>query len=191
MADILRTILKSKIHRARVTETQLYYPGSITIDSRLMQAADILEGEKVEVLNLNTGARIETYAISGKQDSGMICLNGPAARSGYVGDEIIIITYALVQEQQATKFKPKVALVDDDNRLCVASIQSPQTTGEGRFLEGLFPRLHNATYLSDRFESMSQNIITFQYLMVTMDHQKTGTIPVTLLRQKVITNNES
>ena len=114
---MLRTILKSKIHRARVTEVQLYYPGSITIDSRLMQAADILEGEKVEVLNLNTGERIETYAVSGKADSGLICLNGPAARKGYVGDEIIILSYCLVDERQATELKPKVVFVDEKNHL--------------------------------------------------------------------------
>ncbi len=114
---MLRTILKSKIHRARITEAQLYYPGSITIDCRLMQAADILEGEKVEVLNLNTGERIETYAISAKQDSGIICLNGPAARSGYVGDEIIILCYCLVDERQARKLKPKIVFVDEENRL--------------------------------------------------------------------------
>ncbi len=114
---MLRTILKSKIHRARVTEAQLYYPGSITIDYRLMQAADILEGEKVEVLNLNTGERIETYAISGKEDSGIICLNGPAARSGYVGDEIIILSYCLVDERQVRELKSRVVYVDEKNHL--------------------------------------------------------------------------
>ena len=114
---MLRTILKSKIHRVRVTGVELYYPGSVVIDCRLMQAADILEGEKVEVLNLSTGARIETYAISGKRNSGVICLNGPAARSGYVGDEIIILSYCLVDERQAAKLKPKVVFVDEKNRL--------------------------------------------------------------------------
>jgi aspartate 1-decarboxylase len=114
---VLRTILKSKIHRARITELQLYYPGSITIDCRLMQAADILEGEKVEVLNLNTGSRIETYAISGKEGSGTICLNGAAARSGYIGDEIIILSYGLVDERQARELKPRVIFVDEKNHL--------------------------------------------------------------------------
>ncbi|MFC1658815.1 aspartate 1-decarboxylase [Candidatus Omnitrophota bacterium] len=114
---MLRIMLKSKIHRARITETQLNYPGSITIDSRLMQAADILEGEKVEVLNLNTGTRIETYAISGKDNSGAICLNGAAARSGYIGDEIIILCYGILQEPDARKLKPKVVFVDEENRL--------------------------------------------------------------------------
>ena len=114
---MLRTILKSKIHRARVTEVQLYYPGSIVIDCSLMKVADILEGEKVEVLNLSTGARIETYAISGKENSGVICLNGPAARSGYVGDEIIVLSYCLADEREAAKLKPKVVFVDADNHL--------------------------------------------------------------------------
>lgn len=114
---MLRTILKSKIHRARVTEVQLYYPGSITIDHRLMQEADLLDGEKVEVLNLNTGARIETYAVKGKENSGVICLNGPAARSGYVGDEVIVLSYCLVDERQARELKPKVIFVDEKNRI--------------------------------------------------------------------------
>lgn len=114
---MLRTILKSKIHRVRVTKAELYYPGSITIDLRLMRAADILEGEKVEVLNLNTGARIETYAISGEEGSGVICLNGAAARSGYIGDEIIILSYGLVEERQARELKPKIVFVDEQNHL--------------------------------------------------------------------------
>ena len=114
---MLRTILKSKIHRVRVTKVELYYPGSITIDYRLMQAADILEGERVEVLSLNTGERIQTYAIRGKEDSGIICLNGPAARRGYVGDEIIILCYCLVDEREARELKPKVVFVDEENRL--------------------------------------------------------------------------
>ncbi|MFH1338867.1 MAG: aspartate 1-decarboxylase [Candidatus Omnitrophota bacterium] len=114
---MLLTILKSKIHRARITEVQLYYSGSVIIDGSLMQAAGIVEGEKVEILNLNTGQRIETYAISGKEGSGAICLNGPAARSGYIGDEVIILSYCLAQEQQARELKPKVVFVDEENRL--------------------------------------------------------------------------
>ena len=100
-----------------MTQAELYYPGSITIDCRLMQAADILEGEKVEVLNLNTGQRIETYAVKGKENSGVVCLNGPAARSGNVGDEIIILCYCLVDERQASELKPKILFVDEKNRL--------------------------------------------------------------------------
>jgi len=89
---MIRTMLKSKIAHARVTDANLYYEGSITIDETLLEAADILPGEKVEVLNVNNGSRIETYAISGKKNSGVICLNGPSARSANRGDELIILS---------------------------------------------------------------------------------------------------
>lgn len=114
---MMRTVLKSKIHRARVTEADLYYEGSITIDSYLMRQADILEGEKVEVLNLNNGLRLETYAIPGKAQSGVICLNGPAARGVCVGDEVIVLSYALVDEKEAGAIKPKIVRVDEKNRI--------------------------------------------------------------------------
>jgi aspartate 1-decarboxylase len=114
---MFRTILKSKIHRAHVTEANLYYEGSITIDTNLMQAADIIEGEKVEVLNLNNGHRLETYAISGKAGSGVICLNGPAARGACVGDEIIIVSYVLIDEKEARGAKPKLIKVDERNQI--------------------------------------------------------------------------
>jgi len=110
-------MLKSKIHRARVTEANLYYNGSVTIDGKLMQAADILAGEKVEVLNLNNGERLETYAIQGKENSGVICLNGPAARGACVGDEIIIVSYAVVDDKDAKNIKPKIITVDERNYL--------------------------------------------------------------------------
>lgn len=114
---MLRTFLKSKIHRAHVTEANLYYEGSITVDENLMKAADILAGEKVEVLNLNNGQRIETYAIKGKAGSGAICLNGPAARGSCVGDEVIIISYMLVDEKEAKTIKPNIVKVDGKNRI--------------------------------------------------------------------------
>jgi len=114
---MLRTILKSKIHRASVTEANLYYSGSITIDGKLMQAADIIEGEKVEVLNINNGQRLETYAIKGKEDSGIICLNGPAARGACVGDEVIIVSYAIVDDKDAKNIKPRIIAVDERNRI--------------------------------------------------------------------------
>lgn len=113
----MRTILKSKIHRARVTEANLYYEGSITIDSKLMKAADILRHEKVEVLNLNNGARLETYAIPGKPGSGVICLNGPAARGAYAGDAVVILTYVSALDKEAAKIKPKMIKVDEKNRI--------------------------------------------------------------------------
>jgi len=114
---MLRTMLKSKIHRCRVTEANLYYEGSITIDERLMQKADILVGEKVEVLNLNNGQRLETYAIKGAKGSGVVCLNGPAARGACVGDEVVILSYGICEEKNASSLKPKIIKVDGKNRI--------------------------------------------------------------------------
>ncbi|MDD5561479.1 MAG: aspartate 1-decarboxylase [Candidatus Omnitrophica bacterium] len=114
---MLRTMLKSKIHRATVTEANLYYEGSITIDAQLIKAADILEHEKVEVLNLNTGQRIETYVIKGKPHSGVICLNGPAARGACVGDQVIVLSYVLFEDKLMNKIKPKVVKVNARNRI--------------------------------------------------------------------------
>ena len=113
---MFRTMLKSKIHRARVTDANLYYEGSITIDSKLMQAADIIENEKVEVFNVNNGGRLETYAIKGKSGSGVICLNGPASRGACVGDEVIIVSYITAEDKEAGKVKPKLVKVDARNR---------------------------------------------------------------------------
>jgi aspartate 1-decarboxylase len=113
----MRTMLKSKIHRAHVTEANLYYEGSITIDADLMKDAGLIEGEKVEVFNLNNGHRLETYVIKGKAASGVICLNGPAARGACVGDELVIVAYILVDEQEAKTIKPKVITVDKRNRI--------------------------------------------------------------------------
>ncbi len=96
---MFRCILKSKIHRIKVTQTELYYEGSITLDPILMEKANIVANEKVEVLNLYTGARIETYAIAGERGSGVVCLNGPAARTAQVGDEIIVLSYWWVREE--------------------------------------------------------------------------------------------
>lgn len=110
-------MLKSKIHRATVTEANLNYEGSITIDAQLIKAADILENEKVEVLNLNNGHRIETYAIKGKAGSGVICLNGPAARGSCPGDTVIIVSYVSVEDQEAGLIKPKIIKVDDRNKI--------------------------------------------------------------------------
>ncbi|MFH0856177.1 MAG: aspartate 1-decarboxylase [Candidatus Omnitrophota bacterium] len=114
---MLRTILKSKIHRAVVTEANLYYEGSITIDVKLMKAADILPYEKVEVLNLNNGHRLETYAICGKANSGIICLNGPAARGACSGDAVVILAYVNATDEEAGKINPKIVKVDGKNRI--------------------------------------------------------------------------
>jgi len=114
---MFRTILKSKIHRARVTEANLYYEGSITVDAALMDAADIIPGEKVEVFNLNNGHRLETYAIMGKRNSGVICLNGPAARGACPGDEVVIVSYVLAENVEAKKIKAKIICVNEKNRI--------------------------------------------------------------------------
>ncbi len=114
---MLRTVLKSKIHRAHVTEANLYYEGSITIDSGLMEKADILPGEKVEVLNLNNGHRLETYAIKGRAGSGVICLNGPSARGACPGDQIIILSYVLAEDKEAGRVIPKIVNVNERNRI--------------------------------------------------------------------------
>ncbi len=111
------TFCRAKIARAKVTEAELYYEGSITIDEAILEAANIYPGEKVEILNLNNGNRTETYVIVGERDSGQICLNGPAARLGYVGDELIILSYALVEKKDIEKEKTKVVYLDDRNKV--------------------------------------------------------------------------
>jgi aspartate 1-decarboxylase len=111
------TMFKSKIHRAVVTQANLNYVGSITIDEALMEAADILPNEKVQVVNNNNGARLETYVIPGPRDSGVICLNGAAARLVQPGDTVIIITYAVMDRNEARSFKPTAVLVDENNKV--------------------------------------------------------------------------
>ena len=111
------TMLKSKIHRARVTEANLYYEGSITVDSDLMEAASLLAGEKVEVFNMNNGHRLETYVIKGEAGSGVVCLNGPAARGACPGDEVIIVAYVFAEAEEAKKIKPKIIIVDERNHI--------------------------------------------------------------------------
>ena len=110
-------ILKSKIHRATVTESDLNYVGSITIDEDLIVAANLIENEKVEVLNVNNGERFETYVIKGEKGRGQICLNGPAARKALVGDIVIIVSYAMMDFEAAKKFKPVIIFPDKSNHL--------------------------------------------------------------------------
>ncbi len=113
---MLRQMLRSKIHRATVTESDLNYDGSITIDERLMQKAGILPYEQVMVSNLNNGERFETYVIPGPRDSGTVCLNGPTARKGVVGDKIVIFCYEYYNEEEIKQFKPTIVKVDEKNR---------------------------------------------------------------------------
>lgn len=110
-------IHKSKIHRVKVTEANLNYVGSITIDEDLMDAANLYEGEKVQIVNNNNGERIETYVIKGTRGSGMICLNGAAARKAEVGDIVIIISYAMMTPEEAKTFKPTAIFPNENNRL--------------------------------------------------------------------------
>ncbi|MDQ0058151.1 aspartate 1-decarboxylase [Paenibacillus harenae] len=113
---MFRTMMKSKLHRATVTEANLNYVGSITIDEDLMDAADIWENEKVQIVNNNNGARFETYVIVGERGSGVICLNGAAARQVQPGDQVIIISYATMTNEEAKAHKPIVTILDSDNR---------------------------------------------------------------------------
>ena len=110
-------VLKSKIHRVKITEAELEYIGSVTVDEDLMNAANIIENEKVQVLNLNNGERLETYVIKGKRGSGTICMNGPAARKMYVGDQIIIISYCLLDFEEAKKHQPILIFPKEGNSL--------------------------------------------------------------------------
>lgn len=110
-------MLKSKIHRARVTQAEINYIGSITIDSDLLEAAGILEYEKVQVVDINNGNRLETYTIAGERGSGVICLNGAAAKLAELGDRVIIMAYAQMDREEAEDFKPRVVFVNKDNKI--------------------------------------------------------------------------
>ncbi|HOQ10188.1 MAG TPA: aspartate 1-decarboxylase [Syntrophomonadaceae bacterium] len=114
---MLRYMLKSKIHRAVVTDADLNYVGSITLDPDLMEAADIVPNEKVTVVNNNNGARFETYVIEGKRGSGIVCLNGAAARLVQRGDIVIILTYTILEDEECRDFKPRLVYVNDKNQV--------------------------------------------------------------------------
>lgn len=114
---MLREMFKSKIHRATITYADLNYEGSITIDENLLEAADILVGEKVQVVNINNGQRLETYTIGGKRGSGVVGLNGAAARLGAVGDRIIVITYCSLNDDEIKSYKPRAVLVNEKNEI--------------------------------------------------------------------------
>lgn len=123
-----RTFMKAKIHRAKVTEANLNYVGSITIDQNILDKVDILPHEKVQIVNNNNGARFETYVIPGKRGSGVICINGAAARLVQEGDIVIIISYAMVSESELGTFKPKVAIMNDKNEVEQLLEQEPPFT---------------------------------------------------------------
>ncbi|MAW40574.1 MAG: aspartate 1-decarboxylase [Kiritimatiellaceae bacterium] len=111
-----RIMKKSKIHTATITGLQLYYEGSVTIDQELLDQANILPGEQVQIVNLNNGERFESYTISGERNSGIIELNGPAARLAAIGDRIIIISYAMIEDQESATFQSRVLFLNDQNR---------------------------------------------------------------------------
>jgi aspartate 1-decarboxylase len=114
---MLIEVCKSKIHRVKITQAELHYVGSITIDEDLMDGANLIENEKVQIVNINNGERLETYVIKGERGSGMICMNGPAARKVQVGDIVIIISYAHMDFEEAKVFKPSLIFPDKHNKL--------------------------------------------------------------------------
>ncbi|MDX8290621.1 aspartate 1-decarboxylase [Metabacillus indicus] len=125
---MFRTMMKGKIHRARVTEANLNYVGSITIDEDILDAVDMLPNEKVQIVNNNNGARFETYIIPGERGSGTVCLNGAAARLVQEGDVVIILTYAMMLEEEVRAHKPKVAIMNENNEIVEMLGQEPAST---------------------------------------------------------------
>jgi aspartate 1-decarboxylase len=121
---MLVEVLHSKIHRAKVTQAELHYVGSITVDEDLMDAAGLFENQKVQVVDINNGERLETYVIKGERGSGQICLNGAAARKVQVGDLIIIIAYAMMEIEEAKKYEPRVIFPDENNQVINNSLAS-------------------------------------------------------------------
>lgn len=125
---MFRTMMKAKLHRATVTEANLNYVGSITIDEDLLDLVDLLPNEKVQIVNNNNGARFETYIIPGPRGSGVICLNGAAARLVQPGDNVIIIAYAMMSDEEARTHQPKIAILDEDNRPVSLIGEEPHST---------------------------------------------------------------
>ncbi|GGB33284.1 aspartate 1-decarboxylase [Virgibacillus dakarensis] len=122
---MFRTMMKAKIHRARVTEANLNYVGSITIDQQILDNVGILPHEKVQIVNNNNGARMETYVIPGEHGTGVICLNGAAARLVQPGDTVIIVSYAILSDEELPSFKPKVAIMNENNEIIRLIDQEP------------------------------------------------------------------
>ncbi|MEX2416241.1 MAG: aspartate 1-decarboxylase [Paenibacillaceae bacterium] len=125
---MLRTMMKSKLHRATVTEANLNYVGSITIDQDLMELVDVYENEKVQIVDNYNGARFETYVIPGPRGSGVICLNGAAARLVQPGDKIIIISYGMMTSDEARNYKPLIAILDENNQVVHITKEEPHST---------------------------------------------------------------
>ncbi len=156
---MLRMMYKSKIHRATLTDADLNYEGSATIDSDLLEAADILPYEKVQIVNINNGSRFETYVIEGERGSGEICLNGAAARLGEPGDMVIIISYAEMDDVEAREWEPKTILVDEKNRI---KNGKPQASDKGsahpkklRVLRSSSKKVTNGGSFIDMWDALS------------------------------------
>jgi aspartate 1-decarboxylase len=131
-----RTMLKSKVHRATVTQADLHYVGSLTMDAELMRAADLLPGEQIHVVDINNGARLETYLIEGPPGSGIIGINGAAARLVHPGDLVIIISYAILDDAEARAFVPRVVHVDADNRVTGTGTDAAEPAPDTRTMRG-------------------------------------------------------
>lgn len=124
---MLRTFLKSKLHRVTITEAELHYQGSVTIDRDLMDAADLRAYEQVQIVNVNNGQRLETYVIEGERGSGVICLNGPAARRGQAGDVIMIMSYVVLSESELENYEPRTVFVDENNKITQVKSETVST----------------------------------------------------------------
>ncbi len=133
---MFRTMLKSKIHRCTVTQADLHYVGSVTIDQDLMEAADLLPGEQVSIVDVNNGARLETYVIAGERGSGVIGINGAAARLVHEGDLVIIISYCTLTDAEARQLAPKVVFVDEDNRIAATGADPAEVLPHMGLLRG-------------------------------------------------------
>jgi aspartate 1-decarboxylase len=133
---MLRTMMKSKIHRATVTQADLHYVGSVTVDEDLLDAADLLAGELVHIVDVTNGARLETYTIAGTRGSGVIGINGAAARLVHPGDTVILIAYAQVEDVEARELQPHVVFVDTDNRIVATGLDPAETFGDPSLTRG-------------------------------------------------------
>ena len=135
---MLRTMMKSKIHRATVTQADLHYVGSCTIDADLMDAADLLEGQQIDIVDIDNGARLETYTIAGERGSGVIGINGAAARLVHPGDTVILIAYGQMETAEAKDYQPAVVFVDADNKVMATGYDPAETFGDPSLTRGDF-----------------------------------------------------
>ncbi|CAA9374459.1 aspartate 1-decarboxylase [uncultured Nocardioides sp.] len=133
---MLRTMMKSKIHRATVTQADLHYVGSVTVDEDLLDAADLLAGELVHIVDVTNGARLETYTIAGERGSGVIGINGAAARLVHPGDVVILIGYGQLETAEAKELKPHVVFVDADNKIMATGLDPAETFGAAGLVRG-------------------------------------------------------